>query len=590
MARLRVSGRQVWRRAGGRRGPEPVFSTTSAEIDLPWETAAAGSTPTIDGWGTAPPQPTRRRYAHAAFVLACAFVPVVAAAASAQETAAVQGGQPPSATRTLQYQTYTGPVAVPAAAPAVLTDWIAQSPQPPRRSAWQPAQATTAPVLVPDVTQPVTALSWQPQYPDRISPRPRAPEFPQAVAPLFVPDVTTPAPGLSWASSYPARVPSRPRPPVDTTVSPVLVEAPAEVVTLDKWAGRYPDVARQTARPATSGAAPVFVPDVTQPVVPLSWVPVYPSRIPPRPRATEFPQAVAPIFVPDVTVVAPARSWSPTYPDHVARIVRPTSNSVGPLYVPDVTVAVPALSWNPTFPDRLARVSRAIIESTVGPVFVPPSSEVVTSDKWCPTHPSILRAKPQVAAGYSVGPLYVPDVTYPVTPLSWSTQTAVPVRGKVSPVTSLAEPPFVEAAPEVITVDKWQISPARVIQRAVIVPPSTTVAPIDPIAAPVVVFPNIGTVTMLPPHRFSRQLPRQQPEGGAPAPAIFTTVVPPTLFSGEISLVGRYDPALSISGVYNSSMALVAVYAPSVTLVARYQSSLQLLGVYSATIRLYGRR
>ena len=41
MARWRVSGRSVWRRAGGRRGAEPAISTTSAELGLSWDDAPA---------------------------------------------------------------------------------------------------------------------------------------------------------------------------------------------------------------------------------------------------------------------------------------------------------------------------------------------------------------------------------------------------------------------------------------------------------------------------------------------------------------------------------------------------------------------
>ena len=380
--------------------------------------------------------------------------------------------------------------------------------------------------------------------------------------------------------------------PAGVIITPPVVAQSEQLVTLDKWGPRHPDHLARITRPLTAGAAPLFVPDTTQPVTALSWAPVYPSRIPPRPRTTVFPQAVAPLFVPDTTQPVPSRAWAPHYPDRAPgkRRAADFPQAVAPLYVPDTTVIAPLRAWTPSYPDRIPARPRA---------------------------PEFRGA---------VGPLYVPDVTNPVTPLSWTTQVPGPVRRRIAPATGLTEPPFTQVAPETVTIDKWQVpfvrvvrrnpalpasgvvqpvvttapeivtvdkwvtGPAIIVRRSLIIPPSVTVAPIDPIAPVVVVMPYAGMATTLPPRQFARQLPRQQPDSGVPAPAIFTPVVPPTTPDDAITLVGNYSPSITLVGSYHPSLTMFGVYSPNVTLTANYHPSFQLLGMYNSTIYIYGRR
>ena len=174
MARLRVSSGKVWRRAGGRRGPEPALALDSAELGLPWGVDAAPP-PAPD---PQPPVtlsvPVRRRYAAAVYALSLAFVPLVVATATATATAE-QGGDVARAGETRQYHAVTGPVLVPAAA-----------------------------------GETITIDKWKGTQPDRLQPRPYRTQHTGA-APIVVPDVTTPAPVLSWAGTFPAsqRLPAR---------------------------------------------------------------------------------------------------------------------------------------------------------------------------------------------------------------------------------------------------------------------------------------------------------------------------------------------------------------------------------------------
>lgn len=217
----------------------------------------------------------------------------------------------------LQYVALTGPVYVPPAAPPTVTvdQWVAQPPPAPRR-----------------------------QFTHR---------FGTVVTPVFVPDVTTPAPSLSWQAPVvvlPARPPVR-LAPTGLTVAPVTLVAPPPAAPALTPVG-FPSAPRRlTARPQLVLAAPVFVPDVTHPVTPLSWRPADVRR------ASQWRRAVPSGSVGPVSpVVVPAPTYAASNNERVVpRRVGPRGlqASVAPLYVPDVTVRVPAgLPWNPVYPPR----------------------------------------------------------------------------------------------------------------------------------------------------------------------------------------------------------------------------------------------
>ena len=258
MARLRVSSGKVWRRAGGRRGPEPALALDSAELGLPWGVDAAPP-PAPD---PQPPVtlsvPVRRRYAAAVYALSLAFVPLVVATATATATAE-QGGDVARAGETRQYHAVTGPVLVPAAA-----------------------------------GETITIDKWKGTQPDRLQPRPYRTQHTGA-APIVVPDVTTPAPVLSWAGTFPAsqRLPARSLPLGGTVL--VTPQAPPSVDL--SW---LPQETPRHRRPAFVGGqawvAPLYVPDVAQPAPPLSWA----ARVSPQPvqrRRAPYPLTAPPVEV-----------------------------------------------------------------------------------------------------------------------------------------------------------------------------------------------------------------------------------------------------------------------------------------------------
>jgi predicted small lipoprotein YifL len=283
------------------------------------------------------------------------------------------------------------PVTVPAAGETVTSDkWAGRYPDltPTARRTTQ--GGSVAPLYVPDVTVVAPPLAWQPIAPDLLNRRPSsvydstvtpivvaAPEtitldkwegsapdrvpvalrVPQGgtVAPLYVPDVTVVAPPLSWQALAADRPTRRPNPVFDSTVAPVSVQAPAETVTLDKWAGNAPEPLRRAWRPLGGAVAPLYVPDVTVVAPPLSWLGTGSGR-PAVLGVRPYDSTVAP-----VTTAAPAETitldkWqSPAVV--VARAVRrQPGGSVAPLYVADVTVVPPLLSWSPIAPAIVPRL------------------------------------------------------------------------------------------------------------------------------------------------------------------------------------------------------------------------------------------
>jgi len=178
-------------------------------------------------------------------------------------------------------------------------------------------------------------------------------QYQKRAYPVLVPDVTDPAPPLSWLGSAPAQVVSRrpsaanltpayafvpvvaAAPAAPTVLSPVApVQAAArrtnasnlsEVVEpvglgLAMVAWSYPDTIPQriglshNTRQRFSIVQPILVPDVTQPVVPLSWKPAGPVSVPAARRSVAGVQSLA--WHPSTpSAGAPvALDWLPTYP------------------------------------------------------------------------------------------------------------------------------------------------------------------------------------------------------------------------------------------------------------------------------------
>ena len=197
---------------------------------------------------------------------------------------------------------------------------------------------------------------------------------------------------------------------------PVLAVAP-ETITLDKWAPRYPDqIARRAVQQPSGGVAPVFVPDVTQPVPLGSWAPTYPDRLS-RSRVTFAPTVfVATVAAPDLGLI----EWAPRYPDHTLgrRRVANFQTLASPVFVPDVTEPVPTLAWAPRYPDRIPKRRRPV---DVPPVFVPDVTPPVPALAWAPRYPDRVPGRRRVAVfPLPVAPVFVPDVTTPVPARSWA--------------------------------------------------------------------------------------------------------------------------------------------------------------------------
>ena len=271
----------------------------------------------------------------------------------------------------VQYQSITGPVLVPSAAP---DHWAPDYPDlllPARRS---PLGGLVAPVAPLGGTD----LRWLPTYPDRDRRREVHPSQQQALAFHPEPIQNPPAPELSWAAVYPDRVlpqvrlaPSQQQAfafwpvPIPTTTSVTLhrlllaltteVAAPPPVFTDLRWEAVYPD--RFPPRPFPVGAR-TFRVDPFPPALPvtaLSWQGSYPSRIV-RPvfltaRQQAFVFSPSPVAPPVVV----ALSWLSHYPDLLLPVrfltarQQPWAANLDPITAP----ALVPLSWEATYPDQL---------------------------------------------------------------------------------------------------------------------------------------------------------------------------------------------------------------------------------------------
>ena len=172
-----------------------------------------------------------------------------------------------------------------------------------------------------------TVSSWEPVFPDRMSPRRSVSALAGAVAPVMAIALTP----LSWAPSFPDRAPARPTPNLATGVA----------------------------------AEPVFVPAAAPPVTPMSWSPTFPDFAP-RARGAQIAGGTA---KPEATLPnppAPPLSWSPVFPDFAPRARQPVNT--GGMAAPVAPVPVPSLTaWAPTYVDLNPRARPRIAGGAVVP-------------------------------------------------------------------------------------------------------------------------------------------------------------------------------------------------------------------------------
>jgi len=282
---------------------------------------------TASGWQRQPPDPVRRRGIITALTVAACVLPPTFA----------QGH---------------------AAAP---TDWRPSAPDRVERAKYRLATYSPGqPMFGVEVDVPV--MSWTGWFPDLVPGRRPIVARTTFTQPIYLADVTVLAPASSWKGSQPDRVPGK----LGLHASRQQAfgfdrfDAPdTVVVTALSWQRAQPDILPRLKRNTESSryASPAHVPDVTQPVVALSWGPAYPDRIVRVRVAPERFQAFAfDRFDPPGTVAAPDWAW-PVYP-HAVPGHRPRLSGAieAPRYVADVTVVAPVRAWSPTYPDRIWRV------------------------------------------------------------------------------------------------------------------------------------------------------------------------------------------------------------------------------------------
>lgn len=390
-----------------------------------------------------PPDPPKRKAALAAAILAGSFffspLPIPTPDVIDGSTGA-QNGSGRLAPTVVQYQGHAGPIYVPDVTRVVpplswkptypdrlrpppglpaaaqqayaadkfdpptpvttLTGWLATAPDLIRRRPLPERERVSAPAFVPDVTQPVTALSWAPIYPDRGIRAKRLTDAPQAVAPLHVPDVTDPVTALAWRGAYPDRLTSKRLVAERATVQPIDPPAAAQQ-TPDLAVAVYPSaLVRTSARAHLSASQAEFGYSIAVVVPDLSWLRLQPDAVVRAKRLTETPQPVAPLFVPDVTQPVTARSWAPTYPDRVPGAVRLLVALQQPVTADTLTtpgaITVPA-QWTPVYPAFVARRTfhpSRLPAADARDRFDPPTPPVVTPLSWKAIYPDRIDRKP----------------------------------------------------------------------------------------------------------------------------------------------------------------------------------------------------
>lgn len=207
-------------------------------------------------------------------------------------------------------------------------------------------------------------LSWQRIQPDAVVRRTRLTDAPEPVAPLYVPDVTAPVPALSWKGSQPDAVPDKPGPRTahQRAFAFDRFDPPGTIVAPDlSWQRAQPDlvVRRLRLTEATEPVAPLFVPDVTQPVTALAWKGTQPDRLE---RATRLRAGQQQAWAGD-RFSAPGTNEAPdlvlaVYPDTITRLkphaARAPFEARDRFDAPAPPVVVP-LSWRAIYADRVDR-------------------------------------------------------------------------------------------------------------------------------------------------------------------------------------------------------------------------------------------
>jgi hypothetical protein len=311
-------------------------------------TATAG----VAEWAQPASRPIRAAARSVALLLLASTTFIVLPVAAADAAAQGDSGtvQP---TKVVQYESVVGPVSIPAVQELVPDYKVPVYPDRIPRSKQAPEGFTVEPYFVPDVTEPVTANSWTPNYPDRY----RRNVFPTAQQQTLAWDsdksVFASNAALFGDSGqlYPNRVVQ-----YATLTGPTSVPAAAFAVF---WNPVCPDrhTYRRTVeyKPYTQ---PEFVPDVTQPVAGIEWNPVYPERATRKNVPTAHNRS---LFWNTDTPAAPVtvQHWAPIYPDRlVYRRPSDLSASFAPNFVPDVTQPVAGVGWNAIYPSRLGRKHR----------------------------------------------------------------------------------------------------------------------------------------------------------------------------------------------------------------------------------------
>jgi hypothetical protein len=198
--------------------------------------------------------------------------------------------------------------------------------------------------------------------------------------------------------------------------------AAIETITVDKWETqaptRPPDLIRAAALASVVIAAPIVVPDVTDPPPVRAWA-IFPDTIAPRGALRSAAQLVT-VTDPTTPAVAavplagsltsyPDRLWSlpraPVYPAFVApdELSPPLSNT--PTGQDGTTEGIPGL--------RLIQY-----QAFTGP---PNRLTIPIPDFWYPTYPAAIDRLPwpTTRVPHTVLPIVVPDVTDPTPPLAW---------------------------------------------------------------------------------------------------------------------------------------------------------------------------
>jgi len=305
---------------------------------------------------------------------------------------------------------------------------------------------------------------------------------PSRVAPVYVPDVTVQAPVLSWEPSYPDRAPGARRllsPPAFSIDARYL--APAAVVVPEFITPVYPG--RVPGRPRIDTwrhVTPIHIPDVTDPVPRLAWDPSYPDRAL-RVRLPDLSQSVRPLYVPDVTVVAPALSWLPRYPDRALGRRPPhfPAFAFDARYIAPGVIPAPDLSWQPVYPDWSAsrRLTGRHMPALSGPLHVPDVTQPVIALAWDPQYPDrVFSRRPNVAQGFVVvDPRWLAPGVAEIPELVPAVYPAITRRRGVWPSSALLFVP--ELAPHAVGLT-WLVPSARVHRPRFASRPSVSTSPI----------------------------------------------------------------------------------------------------------------